>query len=81
MPPLGLMITCHGSDCYSLGLMDLALVPRPDPALGPGLGLVAQIMFGCGPCSGLVKMIAIKYYLEHFGRSRAIFFSQRKSYW
>jgi hypothetical protein len=48
-------------------------------ARGPDMGLVAQIMFGSGPSSGLVQMIGIKRYIEHFGLSRAIlFFSKEK---
>jgi hypothetical protein len=55
----------------------LALEPRPDPALGSGL--VAQIMFGSGPGLGLVQIIAIKRFIEHFGLSPAIsFFSKEK---
>jgi hypothetical protein len=59
--------------CTDLGL---ALGPRPDPARGPGL--VAQIMFESGPGSGLVIIIAIKHYIEYFGLSRAILFSQKE---
>jgi hypothetical protein len=43
-----------------------------------GPGLVVHIMFGSGPGSGLLQMIAIKSYIEHFGLSRAIIVSQRK---
>jgi hypothetical protein len=43
---------------------------------GPGLTLVAQMMFGFGPGSN----DSIRCYIEHFGLSRAIRFSQRKSY-
>jgi hypothetical protein len=42
------------------------------------LALIAQIMFSTGP--GSVQMTAIKHYIEHFGLSRAILLSQRKSY-
>jgi hypothetical protein len=45
-----------------------------------GLGLIVQIIFGSGPGSGLIKKIAIKRYIENFELSRAIFFSQRKSF-
>jgi hypothetical protein len=51
--------------------------PQPDPAQGPGL--VAQIMFGYGPGSGLFQVIVLKRYIEHFGLSQAIIFSQRRS--
>jgi hypothetical protein len=50
---------------------------RPDQAR-PGLGLVAQIMFGSGPGSGLVQMIAIVLYRTfrafsgHFFRKKKI---------
>jgi hypothetical protein len=46
-------------------------------ARGSGLGMVAQIIFGSVPGSGLVQRIAIKC-IEHFEISRAIIFSQRK---
>jgi hypothetical protein len=59
---------------------ELAVVVCTGLALGPGLGLVAQMMFGSRPSSGLVQMIAIKSYIQHFGLSRVIIFSQRKSY-
>jgi hypothetical protein len=48
------------------GLHGAATGPRPDQAQGPGLGLVAQIMFGCGSGSGLVEMIAGKRCIEHY---------------
>jgi hypothetical protein len=51
---------------------DLGLT-RPE-----GPSLVAQIMFGSGPGSGLVQMTAIKRYIEHFGLYLTILFSQRK---
>jgi hypothetical protein len=63
---------------YSPQHLALEVCMGPDFALGPGL--VAQIMFGCGPGSDLVPMIAIKRYFEHFGISWSIIFSQRKSY-
>jgi hypothetical protein len=47
---------------------------------GLGPGQVTQIIFGSGPGSGLVKIIAIKGHIKHFGRSWAIVFPQRKSY-
>jgi hypothetical protein len=43
-------------------------------------GLVTQIMFGSKPGLGLVQIIAINHYVEHFGFFQAILFSQRKSY-
>jgi hypothetical protein len=46
--------------------------------LGPGSGGRDNVRPGRG--SGLVQMISIKRYIEHFGLSRAILFSQRKSY-
>jgi hypothetical protein len=49
--------------------------PRSDLIRGPGL--VAQIMFGSGPGSGLVQIIAIRRCLEHFG---LFFFCREKSY-
>jgi hypothetical protein len=42
----------------------LALGPRSDPARGPGLVLVAQILFGSVPGSGLVQIIAITCFLN-----------------
>jgi hypothetical protein len=57
--------------------MDLALEPRPDTSRGPDL--VAQIMFGSAPGSGLVQMIAIRRYIKHFGLSQAIIFSKEKN--
>jgi hypothetical protein len=44
---------------------------------GRSLGLVAHT-FEPGPGSGLIQMIAIKRYLEHFGLSRTILFLQKK---
>jgi hypothetical protein len=45
---------------------------------GPGLDLVAQTMFRSGPGSGIVLMIAIKRYIEHFGLSRANLFFRKE---
>jgi hypothetical protein len=42
-----------------------------------GLSLVAQIMLGSGPGSGLVQMVVVKCYTEYFRLSQAILFSQR----
>jgi hypothetical protein len=58
---------------------DLTLAPRPNPALGPGPGLTAQITFLSGPVSGLVRITTIKRYIEHFGLSGAnLFFTKTK---
>jgi hypothetical protein len=56
----------------------LALGPRSNPALGPGL--VAQILFGSGPGSGEVQMIAIKRRIEHFGLSWTILFFLKEQF-
>jgi hypothetical protein len=42
--------------------------------MGPGLGLVAQIMFSFGLGLGLVQMITIMCYIEHYRLSWAILF-------
>jgi hypothetical protein len=55
---------------------------RPaNPKAGPGLDLVAQIILGSRPGSGLVQMIAIKSCIKHFGISavlRPSFFRKKK---
>jgi hypothetical protein len=56
----------------------LALRLQPDPAQGLSLDLVAKIMFGSGPDSSLVQIIAIKHYKEHFGLSQAILFFHKE---
>jgi hypothetical protein len=43
-----------------------------------GLGLLAQIMFGSRPVSGLVQVIGIKQYIEHLRLYWAILFYTEK---
>jgi hypothetical protein len=61
---------------WSGGRPCLALVPWPNPAPGPGL--VAQTVFESGPVSGLIQIIAVKRYIEHFVLSRAIVFFHKE---
>jgi hypothetical protein len=49
-------------------------VSVPDACTGLGLVLLAQIMFSSGLGSGLVQMIAVKCYREHFKLYQAIIF-------
>jgi hypothetical protein len=43
-----------------------------------GPGLVAKVMFGSGPFSGLIKILAMQSCIEHFRLSWTIRFSQIK---
>jgi hypothetical protein len=60
--------------CMGLGF---TVEPQPNPVWGPGLGLVAEILFSSVPNWDLVKMIAIKHYIDQFGHYQASLFSQR----
>lgn len=51
-----------------------------DPENPAANGLVAQIVFGSEPISGLVIIVETRLYVEHFRLSRAIYFSRRKTY-